>query len=58
MESHQDDQRIGEVYIGRKVAGIGCIQPREEKAQGDIITVYCNILKVVIEQTESLSSQG
>lgn len=39
MESHQDDQRFGEADIGRKVAGIFCIQPGEEKAQGDITTV-------------------
>lgn len=32
MESHQDDLRIGEVDMGRKVAGIGCVQPREEKS--------------------------
>lgn len=30
LESHQDDQRVGELYVGRKVAGIGCIQPRQE----------------------------
>lgn len=29
-ESHQDDQGVGEVEIGRKVAGIGCVQPRED----------------------------
>lgn len=39
MESHQNDQRVGEVGIGRKVAGIGCVWPKEEKAQGDLITV-------------------
>lgn len=39
MESHQDDQRVGEVDIGRKVAEITCIQSREEKAQGDITSL-------------------
>lgn len=38
MESHQNDQRSGEVDIGRKVDGIGHVQPREEKAQGALIT--------------------
>lgn len=39
MESHQDDERVGEVDTGRKVAGIGCAQSREEKTQGDKTTV-------------------
>lgn len=38
VESHQDDQRAGEVEIGRKVAGIGCVQRGEEKAQRDLTT--------------------
>lgn len=39
VDSQQNDQRVGEVDIGRKVAGTGCVQPREEKAQGDLTTV-------------------
>lgn len=39
MESHQDDEKVGEVDTGRKVAGIGCAQSREAKAQGDKTTV-------------------
>lgn len=39
MESHQDDERVGEVDTGRKVPGIGYVQPREETVQVDITTV-------------------
>lgn len=39
VESHQDDERVGGVDTGRKVAGIGYVQPREETVQVDITTV-------------------
>lgn len=55
VESHQDDQSVGEVGTGGKIAGIGCDQPGEGSGRSN---QSCNTHKVVIEQIEVLSSQG
>lgn len=40
VESCQNNQRVAEADIRRRIAaGIGCVQPREEKDQGDLTSL-------------------